>query len=76
LEGNGACVVKQLGLTNRSNVVFDNPSSKRTPTSSPYKWFAKINVMPDDGDYDDDYSCNVYSCNFLLQLYKSLGRID
>jgi hypothetical protein len=70
------CIVKHLGVSNRSNVVFDNPSSKRTPKPSPYKWFAKINVMPDDGDYDDDYSCGAYSCDFLLNHYKSLGRID
>jgi hypothetical protein len=70
------CVVKQLGLTNRSNVGFDNPSSKRTPMPSPYKWFAMVNVMPDDGDYDDNYSYSAYSCNFLLNLCKSLGRVD
>ncbi len=49
-------VVKQMGVTNRSNVVFDNPNSRRKPITSPYKWFAKTNAIPDDGEYDDDYS--------------------
>ena len=29
-------VVKQMGVTNRSNLVFDNPSSHRKPITSPY----------------------------------------
>ncbi len=69
-------VVKQLGVTNRSNVVFHNPSSRRKPTTSPYKWFAKTNAIPDDGKYDDDYSCGPYCCNFLLDHFRTLGRID
>ena len=28
-------VVKQMAVTNRSNVVFDHPSSRRKPTTSP-----------------------------------------
>ena len=69
-------VMKQMGVTNRSNVVYSNPSSRRKPTSSPCKWFAKINAIPDDGEYDDDYSCGPYCCNFLLDLFRNLGRID
>jgi hypothetical protein len=69
-------VVKQMGVTNRSNVVFDNPNSRRKPMTSPYKWFAKTNAIPDDGEYDDDYSCGPYCCNFLLNLFRTLGRID
>ena len=65
-------VVKQLGVTNRSNVVFHNPSSRRKHTTSPYKWFAKTNVIHDDGEYDDDYSCGPYCCNFLLDHFRIL----
>ena len=69
-------VVKQMGVTNRSNVVFGNPSSCRKPITSPYKWFAKTIAIPDDGEYDDDYSCGPYCCDFLLNLFRTLGRID
>ncbi len=61
-------VAKQMGVTNRSNVVFNNPNSRRKPLTSPYKWFAKTNAIPDDGEYDDDYSCGPYCCDFLLNL--------
>ena len=65
-------VVKQMGVTNRSNVVFGNPSSCRKPITSPYKWFAKTNAIPDDGEFDDDYSCGPYCCDFLLNLFVLL----
>ncbi len=32
--------------------------------------------MPDDDEYDDDGSCGPYCCNFLLNFYIELGRID
>jgi hypothetical protein len=31
--------------------------------------------MPDDGGYDDGFSCGPNSCNFLLNIYNKLGQI-
>ena len=69
-------IAKQLGVTNRSNVVFRTENSAKKPKPSPFKVFAEKIVMQDDGELDDNVSCGPYCCRFLLLLYDSLGRVD
>ena len=68
-------IAKQFGLNNRSHLVFKKNTS-RAPAPSPSKWYSYKSVMPDDGEYDDGCSCGPHSCNFLLNMYNKLGRID
>lgn len=68
-------IAKQLGVTNRTNVVFQTKASRKIIQPSPYKWFAKIENFPDDKEYDDDRSCGPYCLNFLLDLYQKHKRL-
>ena len=72
----GHFIAKQFGVTNRSNVVFRTSDAAKKPQPSSHKWFSYKSVMPDNGEYDDNLSCGPYCCNFLLNFYIKLGRID
>ena len=43
---------------------------------SPFKWFAKVEEIPDDDKYDDDRSCGPYCLLFIINLYLKLHWLE
>ena len=69
-------IAKQFVVTNRTTVAFKTCTGAKNPPPPPYRWFSYKSEMPNDCNYDDDCSCGLYCCNFLLNFYIKLGRID
>ncbi len=69
-------ISKKFEATHRTIVVFKTCVGAKNPLASPYKWFSYKSEMPDDGKYDDNCSCGPNCCNFLINFYIDLRRID